>query len=67
VQQRVSPILHFAQNDIATEECRGAKPLFWGFGACPELVEGYPPDSKVPQDWGIKGVEKTFVNALLSR
>jgi hypothetical protein len=35
---------------------RGKAPL--------ERVWGYPPASKVPQDWGIKGVENTFVNAL---
>jgi hypothetical protein len=37
--------------------CRGDSPLYQGFG-------GIPPNPKVPQDWGIKGVEKTFINAL---
>jgi hypothetical protein len=37
-------------------------------GKAPLLgVWGYPPVPKFPQDWGIKGVEKTFVNALGSK
>jgi hypothetical protein len=31
-------------------------------GEAPLLgVLGYPPTPKVPQDWGIKGVEKEFI------
>jgi len=36
---------------------RGKAPSARGLG-------GVPPNLKVPQDWGIKGVEKAFVNAL---
>jgi hypothetical protein len=34
------------------------KPLARGLG-------GVPPISKVPQDWGIKGVEKWLINNLI--
>ena len=42
---------------LASWECRGQSPV-----AGPSLREG--PASKVPQEWGFVGVEKTFVNAL---
>jgi hypothetical protein len=35
-----------------------------GLGACPELVEGCPPNLKIPQDWGTKGVDVDYFSTL---
>jgi len=36
----------------------------WGSGACPEPVEGVPPASIFPQEWGIEGVDEDFFSSL---
>jgi hypothetical protein len=42
----------------------GQSPFDGGFGGLSGAYRRISPNSKVPQEWGIKGVEKTFVNAL---